>query len=34
MLLCERQIPVLRIEERQKSLEDIFLGLTEGAVSL
>lgn len=33
-LLCSRRIPVLRIEERQKSLEDIFLGLTEGAVSL
>lgn len=33
-LLCANRIPVLRIEERQKSLEDIFLDLTEGAVSL
>lgn len=33
-LLCERRIPVIRIEERSKSLEDIFLSLTEGAVSL
>ena len=34
MLLCRSRIPVLRIEERQRSLEDIFLDLTEGAVSL
>lgn len=33
-LLCRKRIPLLRIEERQKSLEDIFLELTEGAVSL
>lgn len=33
-LLCAKRIDVLRIEERQKSLEDIFLELTEGAVSL
>ena len=33
-LLCQKNIPVLRIEERQKSLEEIFLDLTEGAVSL
>lgn len=33
-LLCGSRIPVLRIEERQKNLEDIFLSLTEGAVSL
>ncbi len=33
-LLCRRGIPVLRIEERQKSLEDIFLDLTGGTVSL
>lgn len=32
--LCSQRIPVLRIEERRKSLEDIFLSLTEGAVSL
>lgn len=33
-LLCANRIPVMRIEEREKSLEDIFLDLTEEAVSL
>ena len=33
-LLGERGIAVLRLEERQKSLEDIFLELTGKAVSL
>jgi ABC-2 type transport system ATP-binding protein len=33
-LLCENRIGVVRIEERQKSLEDLFLELTGTAVSL
>lgn len=32
--LAESQVGVVRVEERQKSLEDIFLELTGGAVSL
>ena len=33
-LLAQRQIGLLRLEERQKSLEDIFLELTGKAASL
>ena len=32
--LQDKQIDLLRLEERQKSLEDIFLELTGGTVSL
>ena len=33
-LLAERHLGVIRLEERQKSLEDIFLELTGKAASL
>ena len=32
--LCEQKVGVVRIEQREKSLEDIFLELTGSAVSL
>ena len=33
-MLCDSHIPVYRVEERQRSLEDVFLELTGKAVTL